>query len=519
MTSDVNRPTKSQILKRIMRGRNYWNSWNARIAQEYPDFTIDLSEVEMPQTNLSEYDFSGINFKDANFEGLTLRKTNFSKCNLEGAKFTGSKIEETDFTDAILENADLRDVRLQKGIFTNAIMQGAKVWGYQSLASLSKNQRQSLNNLSDTTSNRSSRKQLAEIIRSQSKISMSDVERNELLSILQTDAEKNLALPRGDDNPFSNDKPETGEQNSDLPNSESAKSLFSNLTLKKEYQRATEHITSLLDAAKKQVEEVQHARENLLIASSEAAKEFERTQQSKIELEEIQTHYERLEKQILEISETTETSNDLLKQTKAHEQNIKSFLSHKKEEAIGDFRETILPELEAAKAEVKVDGIIGTAYQAWAKKQRNHWIAFGVGTFIFATSIIGLLIVAVLYQADILGFVKSMSIIETLDKDGNATSMTSLFGRLAAISIPVAAIAWILRLISRFTLQNLSLANDAGQRKVSIDTYSKLVGTEGALDDKDRTIMLNAIFRPLPGTAEPDINPPNLLDFVGKKGS
>ncbi len=218
-------------------------------------------------------------------------------------------------------------------------------------------------------------------------------------------------------------------------------------------------------------------------------------------------------------ADTVDKAKKLTTNLEDTQARIESIFEDEQKQAFDSFLIKVRPELQAAKAEVKVDGIVGTAYQAWAKKQRNHWIAFGTGTAIFAASIIGLLIATVLYQADILGFIKSVSVIEAIDEGGKTISMTSIFGRLAAITIPVAAIAWLLRLVSRFTLQNLSLANDAGIRKVSIDTYSKLVGTPGALDEKDKAIMLNAIFRPLPGGSEADIAPPNLLDFVGKKGS
>ncbi len=225
-----------------------------------------------------------------------------------------------------------------------------------------------------------------------------------------------------------------------------------------------------------------------------------------------------LSDRIQEAEKANKTTTKLTNELDSIRDEVRSFIESRKNETVNNIRSSLIPELEAAKAEVKVDGILGTAYDAWAKKQRNHWIAFGVGTFVFSTSIIILLFLGIEHQTKITDFIKSMSVIETISDAGKTTSITSMFGRLAAITIPVAAIAWILRLVSRFALQNLSLANDAGQRKVSIDTYAKLVGTAGALDEKDRAIMLNAIFRPLPGASESDIAPPNLLDFVGKKG-
>ncbi len=49
------------------------------------------------------------------------------------------------------------------------------------------------------------------------------------------------------------------------------------------------------------------------------------------------------------------------------------------------------------------------------------------------------------------------------------------------------------------------------------ETFVKLVSEEAVNDETDRAIILNALFRPLPGTQVEDIQPPSLLDLIKSK--
>ena len=121
-------------------------------------------------------------------------------------------------------------------------------------------------------------------------------------------------------------------------------------------------------------------------------------------------------------------------------------------------------------------------------------IAVGVGAYIYTN------IVAI--AADI-----------PKDKEGVITYHSLVF-----FIVPVVAVAWLLRLISRFVSTSLQLRDDARHRDAMLKTYLALVGNKDSkVDEKDRLVMLTAIFRPLPGAQSEDVAPPSIMDLVKTK--
>ena len=183
-----------------------------------------------------------------------------------------------------------------------------------------------------------------------------------------------------------------------------------------------------------------------------------------------------------------------------------TFVETQRKETIDGIRATLKPELEAAKSEVRAAKVLEQVEEAWRLKYSSHYASFMGGAILFFVLIC------------VFGILISQNFEAIKDTLVFFGTQKNYLGTFAIISAPLAAIAWILRLISRFTLQNLNLAHDAQQRKVTIDTYTKLVGTPNAIiEDTDRAIMLNSIFRPLPGNNQTDLAQPSLADFLGKK--
>jgi len=99
------------------------------------------------------------------------------------------------------------------------------------------------------------------------------------------------------------------------------------------------------------------------------------------------------------------------------------------------------------------------------------------------------------------------------DKDGAITYYSLVF-----FIVPVLAAGWLLRLLSRFINNQMALLDDARHRDVMTKTYLALVSDkQSGVDEKDRLVMLSAIFRPLPGAQIEEIAPPTILDLL-KKG-
>jgi hypothetical protein len=89
---------------------------------------------------------------------------------------------------------------------------------------------------------------------------------------------------------------------------------------------------------------------------------------------------------------------------------------------------------------------------------------------------------------------------------------------VAFVLIPAIGAAWLLRLISRFVNANQILADDARHRQAMTRAYLAFVADpDSKVTEKDRLVMLTAIFRPLPGGQAEDVAPPSILDILKKE--
>lgn len=163
--------------------------------------------------------------------------------------------------------------------------------------------------------------------------------------------------------------------------------------------------------------------------------------------------------------------------------------------------------LENKKNELVETIINEDAMQLWNTKADRHTKLFRIGAILFGF-LIAIPIIVLLWN-----FSSSAALV----KDMIPSNAAVPWGSLLVFTVPILGYAWILRLVSRFTLHNLTLADDASQRSVMAKTFIRLVGQGDVNDDKDRAIMLNALFRPMPGVNEKDIQPPSIADFVSQK--
>lgn len=220
---------------------------------------------------------------------------------------------------------------------------------------------------------------------------------------------------------------------------------------------------------------------------------------------EVKNYNEEKIREIQEISdkfsnEYGSVKNRLLEETKKE-------MDEKINDSVKMFKEEADKKLLLAAKELKISIVLQDAKDLWAKKAKLHRKYFYVGSSLFLIVIFTFCIIIIKYWNDI-----NLALLnfETLFAK-HPLGGTFLF------MIPILAIAWVLRLISRFTMQNLTLADDADQRGVMAETFVKLAGEGHAQDEKDRAIILNALFRPLPGTHQEDIQPPNITDLLKSK--
>ena len=84
-------------------------------------------------------------------------------------------------------------------------------------------------------------------------------------------------------------------------------------------------------------------------------------------------------------------------------------------------------------------------------------------------------------------------------------------------AIPVLAIAWILRHLSRIIIENLHLMEDAKLRSTIAETYLA-INRNQEVSETEKAIVLNALFRPIDGSSHSEIAPPNLEEILRLTG-
>jgi hypothetical protein len=138
----------------------------------------------------------------------------------------------------------------------------------------------------------------------------------------------------------------------------------------------------------------------------------------------------------------------------------------------------------------------------WNKKSSKHLnnsIGFGI--------LFVLLIAAAVLTAWYFGETYLSSLPK--NKDGELN-----FVAASLIALPVLGLAYCLRIAVRIMNINLDLADDSRQRSAMIATYlSLLADPKTSFDDKDRAVLLTAIFRPV-NASQPDVSPPTIADLL-----
>ena len=173
--------------------------------------------------------------------------------------------------------------------------------------------------------------------------------------------------------------------------------------------------------------------------------------------------------------------------------------------------------IENALQGVKAEGILRQAFTLWENKESTHRANFKNGIRAF----IGLIVISAICLWLGWGTIKEAvgdAANATVAKDSITIATAQLLSRIVLISLPFATLLWVLRAILRWANLNLSLAEDAAQRSVLAQTYVNLLAHGHIDQDKDREIMLSALFRPLPGLKDIDIPPMSIREYVDPNG-
>jgi hypothetical protein len=181
--------------------------------------------------------------------------------------------------------------------------------------------------------------------------------------------------------------------------------------------------------------------------------------------------------------------------------------AHKAESMIASSEQKLhskVQEFDAAIAKTREDGIFKSANSLWSEKAKRHTWAYTVAflTIVLLISVFPLILS--IYQ------INMWSLLPKNERTGEYTYLAVLI-----VALGFVAVAWIFRMLGRFVLDNFSLASDARQREMILRTFLTLVGTpEAKMQDGERVLILNAIFRPVPGQGPDDPAPSSLMDLM-----
>lgn len=94
-----------------------------------------------------------------------------------------------------------------------------------------------------------------------------------------------------------------------------------------------------------------------------------------------------------------------------------------------------------------------------------------------------------------------------------AVAIIHQFGRLIVFSVPVFVWLWAGRALMRYFMRSMLLMDDARQRQTMLDTYF-LLSDKGRADERDRPLVLWALFRQTPGHGPDGIEPPDFTEVI-----
>ncbi len=168
-------------------------------------------------------------------------------------------------------------------------------------------------------------------------------------------------------------------------------------------------------------------------------------------------------------------------------------------------------ELDAFKARYEEKARLHLPTEYWAQKGTRHFSVAILAFVVFVCAILGTGYLALEHFSPLWDHLKEL-------QTNSAGALISVTG-LAVVTIPAVAFFWILKHISRVFVENLAQSNDAGQRRVMMQTYLALVGDPTAkVSDQERLLVLNALFRPSVSHGSDDAPPSNLLDILKQIG-
>jgi hypothetical protein len=199
--------------------------------------------------------------------------------------------------------------------------------------------------------------------------------------------------------------------------------------------------------------------------------------------------------QRLKTKKQQEAFEGLATQISASEENVKAFTN-------------------AVREELKIDA----TKKLWEQRAKDNKKAFWASAFVIAVLILVPAIFVLICPEAIVRFLERITqAAKPMDGDLNTTAQltAATISKIVIISAPLAVYFWAIKLVVRFNTRCMLLMDDARQRHTTMDTYFHLIERSGATTE-ERGLMLNALFRPIAGQGQDNVDPPNFIELINK---
>ncbi len=165
----------------------------------------------------------------------------------------------------------------------------------------------------------------------------------------------------------------------------------------------------------------------------------------------------------------------------------------------------------------------------WHNRHKSAMIGFWISSLIILITLICVPLFLIYEYNFVIKYISGIINVLPIDQHANNSSMSmndstewtaiiSLTSRIFLISFPLLMYIWFIRIVVKFFMRSVTVMDDSRQREVMLDTFLNLIEI-GRAEDKDRLLILEAIFRPLPGHGSDGMEPPNIVDFINARSS
>lgn len=167
-----------------------------------------------------------------------------------------------------------------------------------------------------------------------------------------------------------------------------------------------------------------------------------------------------------------------------------------------DFENTIREELRLDRARL-----------TWGTRFKEAQTSFRATCVVLALYLIVTIFVAVAFGSSIVAAINKFDFNAFLTGGSVGTTVAHHLGRLLVFSVPVIVYLWTLKVVVRFFMRSMLLMDDARQRETMLNTYF-LLSEKGRADERDRPLILWALFRQTPGHGPDGIEPPDFTEVI-----